>query len=291
TSNWSAGSCCSGCSGGEVAATGAASTGTAASVTVPTTPFVLAAAGAAAAVVAVPLGLVIGAGFLVPGAGETALVVDFLAATPFCCTFRTEGEVTPAVAAFGASEVRVVVVVLPAAVEDDAVFDAVVLASSNGFLAAAVVLLLLVLPAKPLPVVALVLVAVPVRGTDALDTALEGREVTVRVVVLLAVDRRELGFGAALPVAGLALAAFVVLDAVVAVFVVLVAEAALVRAAATDDAVVLVAGAAFAASVDGLPVVVRAAAGPLDEFCDACGSLLSTLAAGSWEESSPGSGS
>ena len=55
------------------------------------------------------------------------------------------------------------------------------------------------------------------------------------------------------------------LDAEVAVFVVLVAEAALVRAAATDDAAVLVAGAAFAASVDGFPVVVRAAAGPLDE--------------------------
>lgn len=167
-------------------ATGAASTGTAASVTVPTTPFVLAAAGAAAAVVAVPLGLVIGAGFLVPGAGETALVVDFLAATPFCCTFRTEGEVAPAVAAFGASEVRVVVVVLPAAVEDDAVFEAVVLASSNGFLAAAVVLLLLVLPAKPLPAVALVLVAAPVRGTVLL--------VVVLVVLVAAPSVAEVPF-------------------------------------------------------------------------------------------------
>lgn len=50
-----------------------------------------------------------------------------------------------------------------------------------------------------------VVVVLVFEGTDALDTALEGREVTVRVVVLLAVDKRELGFGAApaLPVVGL----------------------------------------------------------------------------------------
>lgn len=224
--------------------------------------------------------------FFAPGFGEVA--VGFLA-TPFCCTFRTAGEVA---VVFGASEVRVVVdglvplvaVVLVAAagLVSSGFLAASVLA---GFAAAVPVPVVLVTPIRDavllvvvelvfvdfvtpsVVVVPLVIFVATVRlaavvvvalagfeGTDEVEMALEGREVTVRVVVPV-VDSRELGLaavvvpveaglGAAVLVVELALAGFVVLDGPVA--------AAFVLAAATDEAaVVVLVVAVLAASVAG----------------------------------------
>lgn len=234
---------------------------------------------------------------IVPGffiaAGETAVFFAAAAATPFGCSFRTDGEVA---VALGASEVRVVVV-FPGAVSD--AFVAVVLTSS-GFLAAAVVVpvdavfaaIVLVAPAvrgTVLLVVVVVLVDLAVdapsvvvvplvselfaatvlfavvvvvvdvfEGTEALDTALEGREVTVRVVVVVdSLDELVFPAAAALAVVldvtdletavlvtELALADFVALDEVV--------DATFVRAAAAvEDAAVVLEVAVLATSVVG----------------------------------------
>lgn len=234
-------------------------------------------------------------GFLI-AAGEPAdffAVAVAVAATPFGWTFRTEGEVA---VVLGANEVRVAVVVLPGAVSD--VFVAVALTSSGFLPAAVVLaeagfapvvlvvvpvvrgtVLLVVVVARVdlddapsvvvVPLVselfaatvlfAVVVVVVDVfEGTEALDTALEGREVTVRVVVVVVVDSRDelvfpaaaalavvldvTDFETAVLVAELALADFVVLDAVV--------DATFVRAAATvDGAEAVFDVAVFAASV------------------------------------------
>lgn len=241
-------------------------------------------------------GLVPTATFFTPDDGETAVVVDFFA-TPFCCSFLTNGEVA---VAFGASEVRVVVVVLaPTVLVEEVVFVTVCLTSSV-FLGAAV--LVLDFEANPVPVG---LVAAPVRGTvvllvvevlvfvvlvapsvvvvplvsvffaatgffavvevvvavfegtDVPDTALDGREVTVRVVVLV-VDKREVVFAAALVVVPAELGldgAVLVVELALAALTVLddVSEVAFGRVAAAADVEVVVGllGAVFAPSVVG----------------------------------------
>lgn len=263
----------------------------------------------------------------VPAVGEAAVFF----ATPFCCTFRTAGDVA---VGLGASEVRLVVDgLLPPAVA--AVFVAAGLTSS-GFLAASRVLLgfAAVVPVVPVALVvpirdvALLLVVVELvvfavfvtpsvvvvplvvfaatvlltvlvvvalgglEGTEVVETELEGREVTVRVVVPV-VDRREVALtGVVVPVddAGLG-AAVLVVELALAVFVVL-GRAAFVLAAVTDDEVVVVlvvVVAVFAASVadffaasDGLLAVAlagRASFTPLVEAAAAVGFAVPVVGA------------